>query len=146
LGDTPTRTTTALSGSALTSGRYELDASVVSLRVGLLFETPFADWLDLQFGGGGIGAVVQGTFKVQEITTVAALRTTSISLESDESDFIGGAYGEVNLSIRAARSLHALLGLQYMYLSDYSQEAGQKVVELDMKSMLSATVGVVFSF
>jgi hypothetical protein len=146
LGDTPTRETTTLPGAARTAGRYELDAAMVALRIGLLFETPFADWLDLQFGGGAIGAIVQGTFSVQEVTSVADLRTATTTLESDETEFVGGAYGEVNLSIRLSRSLYALAGLQYSFISDFTQTAGQKVVELNLKNTLSATLGMTFAF
>jgi hypothetical protein len=146
LGDTPTRSTTILGGAALTSGSYDLDAAVVALRMGLSFETPFADWIDLQFGGGAIGAVVQGTFSVYELTSVADLRTSSTTVESEETDFIGGAYAEVGLSVRIERSLYVLAGLQYAFLSDYTQTAGERVVELDMRGALIATLGMTFTF
>lgn len=146
LGDTPTRQIVTLPGAALTSGTYELDASVYSLRLGLLFETPFADWVTLQFGGGAMGDWVRSDFSYEERTTINAVGDYSSSRRESEGDFVFGAYAEVNLAISINRRLSAVVGGQYQFLSEYEQALGEQTAEIEFKNALLVSVGLNFAF
>jgi hypothetical protein len=146
LGDTPTRSTSPLAGGATTSGDYEFEASLYMLRAGLLFETPFTDALDLQFGGGVVGAMIDGRFSFRETTVVTSMQPYAASADEITSSFAGGGYAEVNLSLRVARGLYAFVGAQYLILSDISENAAGRQVELDAKNGIVATLGLTYAF
>jgi len=146
LGDTPTRSSAPVPGGATTSGTYDYEASAYTLRAGLMFETPFTDSLDLQFGGGIVGTMIDGRFSFQETTAVNALQPYSMSADESSTSFAAGGYAEVNLSLRISTGVYAFAGAQYVMLSDFSQTAAGREVELDAKSGILATLGMSFAF
>lgn len=146
LGDTPTRTSAPVSNGAQTSGNYDYRASAYILRTGLLFETPFTDSLDLQFGGGVVGAMVDGRFSFRETTLVTSMDPYAASGAESSTSFAGGGYAEVNLSLRVAKGTYAFAGAQYLMLTDMSQSVGSRKVELDSKNGIVASFGMNFAF
>jgi hypothetical protein len=146
LSEIPDRQITTLSGGALTTGRYEFEAAAYTLRLGLLFETPFADWLNLQFGGGVLGSVIDGEFSFTEQTEVADLYSFSGQDGDRATDFAGGGYAELNLSARLAKGVYATVGAQYQMMTDFSQEVAGRQVEVDFRNAVVAVAGVSFAF
>jgi hypothetical protein len=146
LGDIPTRHVQTLPGAVRTAGQYELDATAYALRLGLLFETPFTDWLNLQFGGGVMGAAVHGEFLVRETTRLAEMEEVFTEARATETKFVGGAYGELGLSLRLSRGVHAAAGVQYIYLTDYTASAAGRTVKLDFGGVVAASLGMTFGF
>jgi hypothetical protein len=146
VGATPTRQVTSIPGGAMTSGRYEFDAEAYTLRLGLLFETPFTDWFDLQFGGGALGTMVHGTFSFREETSVTDLPAIETAGEDTETGFAGGGYAELNLSLRISKGVYAQAGVEYLILTDYTQDMGGREVELNFRNGILATLGMTFAF
>lgn len=146
LSDDPQRTIQTLSGAAQTSGSYELDASLYVLRLGLLYETPFNSWLTLQMGGGVAGGFVQSDFRFQESTSIANLRNSTARGSGSSDDFVGGAYAHAGLALHFHDHMMASLGLQYKYLTSYSQEVAGRRAEIDFTSSLFLAVGLGVTF
>jgi hypothetical protein len=146
LSDDPLRTVQVLSGAAQTSGSYELDASLYVLRLGLVYETPFTSWLTLQFGGGIAGGYVRSDFRFEETTSIASLRSTVTRASGSSDDFVGGAYAHAGIGLHFHDHLMASLGLQYKYLSSYSQEVAGRRAEIDFKSSLFLAIGLGVTF
>lgn len=146
ISDEPRRTAQLLSNAAMTSGSYQLEASLYALRLGLIYETPFTEVFTFQFGGGVIGALVRSEFGFRESTSVPGLGTFSETGSDHESEFLGGAYGQAGLALHLSRNAMASLGLQYNYLGSYSQEVGGREARLDLKSSFFVALGVGVSF
>jgi hypothetical protein len=146
LSDIPNRQTSLIPNGALTSGQYEFEASAYTLRLGLLFETPFTDWLDLQFGGGVLASVINGEFAFRETTVVGDLPAPPESDSDRSTEFVGGGYAELNLSLRVAKRVYVIAGAQYQMLTDYSQEMAGRKVELDARSSVVALLGMNYAF
>lgn len=146
LSDTPTRTTATLASAATTQGTYELNADAYSLRVGLLFETPFADWLMLQFGGGVMGSWIDSEFSYRESTYVSSVGTYQSASHSSDDDFSVGAYAEVNLGISLSRRLSLVIGGQYLYAEDYEQDSGDRQARIQFENSIYLCAGVIFAF
>jgi hypothetical protein len=142
----PNRQTSLMPNGALTWGQYEFEASAYTLRLGLLFETPFTESLDLQFGGGVLASVINGEFTYRENTAVSDLQPLSARGSDRSTEFVGGGYAELNLSLRVARRFYVIAGAQYQMLTDYSQEAAGRKVELDSRSSLVAVLGMNYAF
>jgi hypothetical protein len=147
IGDNPQRTIQTLNNAALTTGSYDLDASLYALRLGLIYETPFTDWFTLQFGGGVIGAFIHGDFAYRESTFTHELGSTPLEFGSDrERDFLGGAYARAGLGLHFSPNVMASLGLQYNYLGTFSQQVDGRHASIDLKTSLYLAVGVGVSF
>jgi hypothetical protein len=146
LGDTPARSSAPVPGGATTIGTYDYEASAYTLRAGLLFETPFSDSLDLQFGGGVLGTMIDGRFSFRETTVVTSLQPYSTSADQSSTSFAGGGYAEVNLALRVSKGVYAFAGAQYLILTDISQTAAGRKVQLDAKNGIVATAGMNFAF
>ncbi|MGA1238052.1 MAG: hypothetical protein ACO34E_14455 [Limisphaerales bacterium] len=146
LSDTPERSVTTLPGEAFTRGSYDYEAEAYALRVGLLFETPFSDGFDLQFGGGVVGTMVDGRFSFRERTVVSNLSDYEVAGEEKEAAFAGGGYGEINLSLRVSKGIYAFVGAQYLILSDITHSVGGRTVQLDLKNGILASAGMTFAF
>lgn len=146
LGDAPSRSATTVPHGAVTQGDYDFEASAYTLRAGLLFETPFNDWLDLQFGGGVTGVLVDGTFTVKETTAVSDLAPYTARAEDSSTSFVGGGYAELNLSLRLSRGIYAFAGARYLILTDVNQTAADRKVDLHLRNGIAAGVGVNFAF
>jgi hypothetical protein len=146
LGDDPLRTVQTLNGAARTMGEYELDASLYVVRLGLVYETPFTSWLTLQFGGGVAGGFVDGEFRYEETSTIASLRSVVTRGSGSSDDFVGGAYAHAGLALHFQDHLMASLGLQYRYLTDYTQEVAGRRAELDFEGSLYVALGLGVTF
>lgn len=146
LGDDPLRTVQNLNGAAQTMGEYELDASLYVLRLGLVYETPFTSWLSLQFGGGIAGGFVDSEFRYQESTTIASLRSSVTRGSESGDDFVGGAYAHAGLALHFHDHFMASLGMQYKYLTSYTQEAAGRRAEIDFEGALYVALGVGVTF
>jgi hypothetical protein len=146
IGDSPTRESRVLSQPAATDGEYELDAEGYGFRLGLLFETPFSDTLDLQFGGGFAGMWIRSDFRLRESTSIIEAGTFERDLEDSDSDFVVGAYGEAGFSLRVSKRVSIQAAAQYYYLSDYSHSLGPEEAELDFRSAIFGVLGVTYAF
>jgi hypothetical protein len=146
LSDDPQRTFQTLSGGAQTMGKYELDGSMYVLRVGLVYETPFTSWLTLQFGGGVAGGLVESEFSFEESTNLVGVRQV-VTRGSDRSeDFVGGAYAQAGMALHFHENFMGSLGLQYKYLTSFSQEVAGRRAELDFTSSMYLAVGLGVTF
>ena len=145
IGDLPSRSVATLPGAAVTTGRYHLDASVYTFRLGILYESPFNDWLGLQLGGGGLAAFVDGEFSFSEQVSYSSLSLSRSGADS-ESDFVGGAYATAGLAFHLTERVVATLGAQYNFLGDFSQEFGEKEATIDFKHSLFVSAGVGIKF
>jgi hypothetical protein len=145
IGDQPSRSVATLPGAAVTAGRYRLDASVYTVRLGILYESPFNDWLGLQFGGGGLAAFVDGEFSFSEQVSYGSTTVNRSGAES-ESDFVGGAYAMGGLAFHLTERVVATLGAQYNFLGDFSQEFNEKEASIDFKHSLLVSAGVGIKF
>jgi len=145
IGDLPSRSVATLPGAAVTAGRYRLDASVYTFRLGILYESPFTDWLGLQFGGGGLAAFVDGEFSFSEQVSYRSINGTRSGADS-ESDFVGGAYAMAGLAFHLTERVVATVGAQYNFLSDFSQKFNEKEATIDFKHSLFVSAGVGVKF
>jgi hypothetical protein len=145
LGDLPSRVVTSLPRAAVTSGHYRLDANMYTFRLGLLYESPFNDWLGLQFGGGGLAAFVDAEMSYSEQTAYGAI-TSNRSGASSESGFIGGAYANAGLAFHFSERIVATVGAQYNYLSDFNQNTDGKEASIDFKNSISVMAGLGVKF
>ncbi len=116
------------------------------LKLGLVYETPFTSWLTLQMGGGIAGGFVRSDFSFEESTSVAGVRSSTTRGSGSGDDFVGGAYGHAGLALHFQDHMMATLGLQYHYLSSYSDEVAGRRAELDFNSALFLSVGVGVTF
>jgi hypothetical protein len=141
IGDAPVRSVQTLPGAALTSGQYSIDANLYTLRLGLLYESPFNDWLALQFGGGALGGVIDSEFRFSE---QVSLGVGGLSRQGATSDtgLVGGAYGEAGFILYLGEHWTATAGIQYQYLSDFSQKTDGKEATVKLKNSLYLCVGV----
>jgi hypothetical protein len=146
ISDTPSRVTSVLPGGAVTRGDYELEGTGYGLRLGLLFETPFTDWFDFQFGGGVAGMWIQSDLTVNETTTIIEAGSVSQRRSGSDDDLSVGGYGELGVSLRLAKHLNLHAGMQYYYLTDYTHRLGDEEATLDLKSSLFAVLGFTYSF
>jgi hypothetical protein len=146
ISDNPQRSVQTLSNAALTTGSYDLDASLYALRLGLIYETPFTDWFTLQFGGGVLGALVVSDFSYQESTSVLQLDSFQASASDRERDFLGGAYVRAGFGIHFSPNMMASLGLQYNYMGTFSHQVDGRNASIDLKSALYIALGVGVSF
>jgi hypothetical protein len=146
ISDNPQRSVQTLSNAALTTGSYDLDASLYALRLGLIYETPFTDWFTLQFGGGVLGAFVVSDFSYQESTSIQQLDSFQRSASDRERDFLGGAYARAGFGIHFSRNMMASLGVQYNYLGTFSHQVEGRHAAVDLKSALFIALGVGVSF
>jgi len=94
--------------------------------------------------------MVDGRFSFQESTVVRTsaglLPPYAASADESSTSFAAGGYAEVNLSLRISTGVYAFAGAQYVMLSDLSQTASSRTVELDAKSGILATLGMSFAF
>jgi hypothetical protein len=146
LSDEPMRTVQNLSGGALTTGEYELEASMYLVRLGLLYETPFTPWLTLQFGGGVAGGYIDSEFRFEESTTIASVRSSTTRGSVSGDDFVGGAYAHAGLALHFHERMMASLGLQYKYLTAFEQEAAGRRAEIDFEGSLYVALGFGITF
>jgi hypothetical protein len=146
IGDNPQRTFQTFSNAALTTGSYDLDATLYALRLGLIYETPFTDWFTLQFGGGILGAFIDSDFTHRESTSVQGLGSFQNSGSDSERDFLGGAYARAGFGMHFSPHAMASLGLQYNYLGSFSQESDGRRAKVDLKTSLYLALGVSVSF
>ena len=145
IGDLPSRSVATLPGAAVTTGRYHLDATMYTFRLGVLYESPFNDWLGLQFGGGGLAAFVDGEFSFSEQVSYSFISLNRSGAES-ESDFLGGAYAMAGLAFHLTERVVATAGAQYNFLGDFSQEFSGKEATIDFKHSLFVSAGVGIKF
>jgi hypothetical protein len=146
ISDHPQRSIQTLNNAAITDGSYDLDAYLYTLRLGLIYETPFTDWFTLQFGGGVLGAFVQSEFSFRESTSIQGLGSFHQSGSDRDRDFLGGAYGRAGLGIHFSPKFMASLGVQYNYLGTFSQQVERRKATIDLKSALFVSLGLGVSF
>lgn len=144
--DLPSRSVSVLPGGALTRGHYELNGEGYGARLGLLFETPFADWFDLQFGGGVAGMWIESEFNLNETTTIAESGAATRRISDTGADFVVGGYAELGFSLRVSKQFNLYAGAQYCYFTDYTHRLVTEEVRLDMKNTLFGVLGVNYAF
>jgi hypothetical protein len=146
LGDHPTRQSQTIPGAAVTTGRYQLEGTVYGLRLGLIYESQLTRRLVIQFGGGGVGALVESDFLFRESVTLPDLPSRSQEGRDSATELVGGAYAEAGLAFHLTESLRAKAGAQYQYLSDFNQPVGVKEATLDFQHAVYVAVGVDYGF
>lgn len=146
IGTSPTRTISTIPNGAVTSGQYSLEAQAYTLRLGLHYETPFNDWLKLQFGGGFAGAYVDSDFSFTEMTTLGGIGSVTRSGTASEADIVIGAYAGAGLTFYITERLTAVAAAQFQHLQDYTQQLAGKEAEIRFDKSIFVTVGVGFSF
>lgn len=146
IGDNPQRSFQTFSNAALTTGSYDLEATLYALRLGLIYETPFTDWFTLQFGGGILGAFVDSEFTYRESTSIQGIGSFQHSGSGSERDFLGGAYARAGFGMHFSPHVMASLGLQYNYLGSFSQEVDGRRASVDLKTSLYLALGIGVSF
>ena len=146
IGDSPTRTVTALAAGQVVSGRRELEGSLYNVRLGPYLTWPLGDRFSVQLGAGLAVGVVSGEFsfteKLAASGTVLATRTGS----SDRTDALWGGYAGVQFTYRLAKHVEAFAGAQFQYLQDFKVQAGAKEAELGLGETVFVTTGVQFRF
>jgi len=142
IADDPVRRIDTLPGAAVTTGQYSLEANLYTLRLGLVYESPFNDWLALQFGGGGVGGILDSEFRFSEQVSLAGVGNLNRGGSSSETGLVGGAYGEVGFIFYLGERWTATASVQYQYLSDFSQKADGKKATVGFKDTLYLCVGV----
>jgi hypothetical protein len=142
LGDQPSRRVETIPGGARTAGQYQIEGNLYALRLGLLYESPFNDWVALQLGGGGVGGVIDSEFRVAEQVMLTGVGELARYGSSSKTALVGGAYGEIGLIFHLAEHWSASASVQYQYLSDFSQTTDGKEAHLNLKDTLFLSVGV----
>jgi len=146
IGTSPTRTISTIPNGAVTSGQYSLEAQAYTLRLGLHYETPFNDWLMLQFGGGFAGAYLDSEFSFTESTTLGGIGSVTRSGTASETDVVIGAYAGAGLTFYITERLTAVAAAQFQHLQDFTQQLAGKEAEVRFDQSIFVTVGVGFSF
>src|SRR5205823_5565890 len=122
IGDTPTRTATAIPGGALITGQANLDASLYELRLGPYLEVPLWRRLSLSLGGGATIAWIDSTFEFSETAGMADIETSLLASgrgSRGQFRFGGFVVGELSLALR--KHLSIVTGVQYQYLGKFAQ-------------------------
>jgi len=146
IGTSPTRTVSTIPNGAVTSGQYSLEAQAYTLRLGLHYETPFNDWLMLQFGGGFAGAYLDSEFSFTEMTTLSGIGSVTRSATASETDVVIGAYAGAGLTFYITERLTAVAAAQFQHLQDFTQQLAGKEAEIRFDQSIFVTVGIGFSF
>jgi opacity protein-like surface antigen len=141
--DEPTsRSTSAIPGATIT-GRRELDADVVLLRLGPYLEFPFNDRVAVYLNGGLAVASVHGEFSFRESLAGANLGASG---SASDSDWLVGGYLGANLIVAINTRLHVFAGVQYQNIGRYTQKIGAKKAVLNLSEAIAANFGIGFSF
>ena len=90
--------------------------------------------------------MINGEFAFRETTVVGDLPAPPESDSDRSTEFVGGGYAELNLSLRVAKRVYVIAGAQYQMLTDYSQEMAGRKVELDARSSVVALLGMNYAF
>jgi hypothetical protein len=135
IGDTPTRTI-----SALTS-RQKLSGQIFSIRLG-----PFAEWnltpkLSLGASAGLTIAPASVDYDFSDSTG-----GTTVKGHSSKSDVLYGPYVSGMLRYDFTQRWGAYVGAQFQSLSDLDQSIGGRTARLDQGATIYGTVGITFRF
>jgi hypothetical protein len=142
IGDVPQRT----SSSTAVTGRRDVDATVLGLRLGPYVDIPLNARWTFTLSGGFALAWIDSDFHYQDTATPTVGPAVVTSGSNSHSDWLVGGFVAGNVSYALTESLHLFGGVQYQSLSDFSQKAGSKRAEFDLGESIFVTVGCGFSF
>jgi hypothetical protein len=146
ISDSPLRTTDTFEDHATTTGDYDLDGNLYTLRLGLAFETPVNEKILLLFGGGVLGGMLSSDFGFAETVTLADGETLRQETSGSEEEFMYGAYANAGAAFYFSDHVSFNLNAQYNYMNDFSQTVAGRKVELNFKNTILVTAGLGFAF
>jgi hypothetical protein len=93
-----------------------------------------------------VGGYIDSEFRFEESTTIANVRNSVSMGSAGGDDFVGGAYAQAGLALHFHEHMMASLGLQYKYLTSYTQEVAGRRAEIDFEGSLYLALGVGITF
>jgi hypothetical protein len=140
IGDTPTRTLTAL------NNRQKLSGQLYSLRFG-----PFAEWYvlpQLSFSGSlGMSLVPASVdYDFSETIQVAGGGTVVASGRSSKSQLLYGPYASALIRYEFNECWSIYAGAQFQRLNNLDQSVGSRTARLDQSATLYGVVGLSWRF
>ena len=138
ISDAPTRLAASLSS--------DLDASLYGFRLGPYVELPFSQWGSVIAGAGLSFVVVDSDLAYRHSATVPGAGTYSGGGAGTESDVLFGGYISAGCLVRFSERVNLLIALQYQTVGTFTQDVGDKRLELDLGNSLFLSAGVGFEF
>ncbi len=146
------RTTDLLVGAATITGKRELEAHVVTLRLGPYLELPVTDRFSVFFNGGLTLGVGHTTFSFNE-TVVISDPAYDINLTSgrrsgsgSQTDFLIGGYAGAGLSYALTEDVSLFTSAIYQAAGrTIDRERGKESI-LDLGQSVIVAIGVSYSF
>jgi hypothetical protein len=144
LGDTPTRTT--LAGTGTLSSHHELTGESFGIRLGPFLEWSLTSKLSLV---GSLGLALAPTsvdYDFSETSSVAGGGTATSAGSASESELLYGYYVSALLRYDFNEQWGIYGGAQFQSLTDLEVTSGGHTAELDSGATVYATIGVSWKF
>jgi hypothetical protein len=145
IGDTPTRASTEVPGGAIITGSRQIDGTLYDWHLGPYLELPLVGQLDFQVSGGLAIGLVDSRFSFSDTTTTAAGAVQAAGA-NHRIDSLVGFYAEAALAYRIMPEGSLFAGGQFQYLGDFTQTAGGRGAQLDLRQSIFFIVGVQWHF
>lgn len=147
IDDTPlSRSETLIPDASVTSGNRRVESSLFGWKLGPWMKVDIGKGLSAEIGGGFAFAYADSSFSYREETVLPTGTFFSESGRADKAEFAAGGYVEIGLLYQITDSWSVSSFVGYQRLENISLTAGNRAAELDLKDILSVTVGVGYSF
>lgn len=144
LGDTPTRSTLATTGTL--ASRNRLSGQLFDLRLGPFLEWNFTPKLSLAASAGLVMAPTSVEYDFSETATLAGGSTFAARGHAAKTTMLYGPYLSGVLRYDLSKGWGVYVGGQFQSLNDLELSAGNRTARFDAGAVIYATAGVTFRF
>jgi hypothetical protein len=143
IGDVPTRSVEV----STAIGRRELEADAFGFRLGPSLSLPVGRRFAFSLSGGLALVSLHSDFEFEESIASSGSGAGLVRRgQSSDSDFLVGGYVSGQISYAFTEAWSVFVGAQYQNVGTYTQTAGDKQVELDLRKSVYVTAGLGYSF
>lgn len=148
IGDTPSRSITAVTSAAAISGERDFAANLFAFRLGPYVEFPLNQTFSFSLEGGAAMVYVWSNFRFNEEVTTAGGELLNVKGNSKNEGVVFGGYLGARISAALNDQWSLFAGAQWQDVSDYvhrDKATGESAV-MDLSQSVFFTSGISYSF
>jgi hypothetical protein len=133
-------------GAATITGSRSLEGNLYGLRFGPFLEYEITPQVSVDLAAGFVMGLIDSEFSHSDTTSLGELGSQTMSADSNETEWLYGAYLRGQINVNVYENLSAFGGVELNSLGTFDQRAGNAKAELDLKGAVILILGLGVEF